>query len=232
MKIERFNNDWDFVYHGSEEGESDIGMIEKVQYKNTRTGEAGEKNVLYHAHATIPVHLNGGKSEGSKVIGKFTSKDKAASAIKKFHQDTKQAGPKHPGTAITESKFDDLNHPSFKRGVELGKYYSGQGDDTYKNFLKRTDTEIEQHQDKHFNLMKDNMEKVLLGSQVAREKIERSADHLEHLHRLRAGMRSVVSESVEKAPLTEMTEPQLLTAAMDSLLAGQTGSLLFEDSKD
>jgi hypothetical protein len=133
---------------------------------------------------------------------------------------------------MSDSKFDDAEHPSFKRGVELGKFYSNHGQDTHQNFLGRIDKEITQHQDKHFNLMKDNMEKVLKGSQVTKEKIDRSADHLEHLHRLRAGMRSVVSESVEELPLTEKTEPQILTDAIDYMMGRADVSLVSEDSDD
>jgi hypothetical protein len=86
MKIRRFNNDWDFVYHGSGEGEKELGQIERVQYQNNKTGEGGPKNVLFHAHATVPGSLKGGKKEGIKKVGAFTSKEKAAAALKKFHQ--------------------------------------------------------------------------------------------------------------------------------------------------
>jgi hypothetical protein len=82
MKIKRFNNDWDFVYHGSAENQRELGQIERVQYQNKHTGEAGPQNVLYHAHANV----TGGKKEDSKKIGVYTSKEKAAVALKKFHQ--------------------------------------------------------------------------------------------------------------------------------------------------
>lgn len=86
MKIKRFNKDWDFVYHGSGEGEKELGQIERVQYQNSKTGEAGPQNVLFHAHATVPGSLKDGKKEGIKKVGTFTSKEKAAAALKKFHQ--------------------------------------------------------------------------------------------------------------------------------------------------
>ena len=114
VKIKRHNADWDFVYHGEGDAERELGQIERVQYVNTKTGEAGANNLLFHAHATVPA--SPGKKEGIQKVGSFTTKEKAAAALRKFHQIEEQAQRKKSdqdfiadiiGGALVEADVDD-----------------------------------------------------------------------------------------------------------------------------
>lgn len=130
----------------------------------------------------------------------------------------------------TNNQYSDPSHKSFQDGVKLAEYAKKHSE--HRHLLGRVDKEIEKHRDKHFNLMKDSMQKVLLGSQVHKERIERSADHLEHLHRLKAGVMSVVEESVTTAICNDKSEHDILTDAMDTLLGYQDGQLICEKKGD
>ena len=149
------------------------------------------------------------KSEAAKLIARHKGKEHAVKSLKQSgHTDQEIAklleGKKTEQDIIAEAieshfivetkapNYDDPEHKSFKRAHEtLDSIHSlNPRHADAEGYVRRIDQEIESATRNRESDYPELARQISLGGAAAKEKLKRHDDHIDHLHRLRAGAKA------------------------------------------